>query len=67
MKKQQFPLVIGKKLNGQDMKNVQGGVIIYGYGLWVCSVDYYECYQYRGQCLTYCSRPSACQWSQNCP
>lgn len=67
MKKQQISMGIGKKLSNQDMKNLQGGLIIPTYGLWVCSVDYYECYRYRGECLTNCSRPSACQWAQNCP
>jgi hypothetical protein len=62
MKQQQN---LGKKLGRNDMKKVQGGITTTG--LWVCPADYYDCYLYRGQCLTYCSRPATCRWYAGCP
>jgi hypothetical protein len=65
MKKQQLSMGFGKKLTNQDMKKVQGGWLTTG--LWVCTADYFDCYTYKGECLTYCSKPTSCRWYPYCP
>lgn len=65
MNKQQSPLTFGKPLSSKAMKQLQGGIITTG--LWVCTADYYDCYQYKSQCTAACSRPTSCRNYAYCP
>jgi hypothetical protein len=65
MKQQQSQKLPGKKLSGNDMKNLKGG-FIYG-GTWVCTSDDYQCFWYQWQCQRACSDPRSCQIYPYCP
>jgi hypothetical protein len=65
MKKQQPSSFFGKQLTRKEMKNLNGGVA--AVGLWVCIVDFYDCYFTKSECLAGCSNPNRCRFYNNCP
>jgi hypothetical protein len=57
----------GKKLSGNEMKNLTGGAVKAASKVWVCIFDGVTCYAVKYDCYASCDKPWNCISFTDCP